>query len=236
MKINSSKYSRRLVIGDIHGCEKTLEALVEKINLQPNDALFFLGDYIDRGPSSAGVIDYILSLKEKNYTIFTLRGNHEQDFMEISENYSPEFFRHYAKTILRSSSLLKKSGKIKKRFRKFFKDTVLYYELEDFFLVHAGFNFKNDNFLEDQTAILNLRDWKFDINRTNGKKIIHGHQPTDRKKIIKAVKKNKHRIPLDNGCVYNKPHKYYDFNKLGHLCCLDINSMKLIFQENIDQI
>ncbi|MBN2891527.1 MAG: serine/threonine protein phosphatase [Bacteroidales bacterium] len=234
MKIESKKYNRRFVIADIHGCKKTLEALIGSLKLLPNDALFFLGDYIDRGPDSIGVIDIILDLQKHNFNIFTLRGNHEQDFLELSENYDQHFFMHYTKTILKSENLIRKKGGIKKRVKKFIENTQLYFELEDFYLVHAGFNFNNDDFLKDETAILNLRGWKSDVKKTNGKKIIHGHQPTAHNKIIKAIQKDKPRIPLDNGCVYNKPHRYYDFNKLGQLCCLELNSMELFCQRNIE--
>lgn len=234
MKIDTLKYKRRFVIADIHGCKKTLEALISKISLQKDDVLFFLGDYIDRGPDSSGVFDFILNIKESGFNIYTGRGNHEQDFIEVSENYSKKFFKHYSKTILKSDDLLKEKGKVKKRFKKFLVETELYFELEDFFLVHAGFNFKAKDFRKDQTSMLNVRDWEFDLNQTNGKRIVHGHQPTNYKKIIKHIAENHNRIPLDNGCVYVRPHKYYDYEKLGKLCCLELNSMELFCQPNID--
>ena len=236
MKVNSKIYKRRFVIGDIHGCKKTLVKLVSKIDLQPDDALFFLGDYIDRGTDSAGVLNFIISLQKKGFNIFTGRGNHEQDFMEVAENYNPVFFKHYAQTILKSDDLLKENGQVKKKFKKFLKKTQLYFELEDFFLVHAGFNFKEKDFLADQTSILNIRNWEFDIGRTNGKRIVHGHKPTYQNEIIDAAKKKKNRIPNDNGCVYIKPHKYFDYRKLGKLCCLNLDTMELTFQKNIEFI
>ncbi len=58
---------RRIAIGDIHGCSKTLKALVLK-QLKPtfDDQIFFLGDYVSRGNDSAGVIDFILFYYGKN--------------------------------------------------------------------------------------------------------------------------------------------------------------------------
>ena len=56
---------RTWVIPDVHGCLLTLRMLVEDlIGLRKDDSLIFLGDVIDRGPSSKGVIDYIIKLKE----------------------------------------------------------------------------------------------------------------------------------------------------------------------------
>ena len=52
------------VIPDIHGNSRTLQALIEEqIKPSRSDQLFFLGDYIDRGPDAKGVIDYIIKLK-----------------------------------------------------------------------------------------------------------------------------------------------------------------------------
>ncbi|MFT6129303.1 MAG: serine/threonine protein phosphatase 1 [Neolewinella sp.] len=49
----------RYTISDIHGCLKTFRALLDELKLDRNDELFLLGDYIDRGPDSQGVIDLI---------------------------------------------------------------------------------------------------------------------------------------------------------------------------------
>lgn len=67
---------RRFVIGDIHGCSKALRTLIELIDPQPEDELVFLGDYVDRGPDSRGVIDQIIELQER-CRVVALRGNHE---------------------------------------------------------------------------------------------------------------------------------------------------------------
>ena len=57
-KLENAK--RIFAIGDIHGCFDELRDLVEKLPLDENSVLVFLGDYIDRGPNTRGVIDYIL--------------------------------------------------------------------------------------------------------------------------------------------------------------------------------
>lgn len=67
---------RRFVIGDIHGCDKALRTLIECIAPEPDDELVFLGDYVDRGPDSRGVIDQIIELQSR-CRVVALRGNHE---------------------------------------------------------------------------------------------------------------------------------------------------------------
>lgn len=67
-------------IGDIHGCLEETRTIVETLrseeNLRPDDTLVFLGDYVDRGPDSKGVIDYLIELNQGQHCVF-LMGNHE---------------------------------------------------------------------------------------------------------------------------------------------------------------
>ena len=225
---------RRLVISDIHGCSKTLLALLKKINLSKKDDLYFLGDYIDRGPDSSGVLDIIIDLMKKGYKIFPLLGNHEQQALKAECEYDKRSFFYFMSRINKSDDLLNKKRKIKKKYRKFMQSLTLYYELDDFFIVHAGFDFRKKKPFEDQDSMLNIRNFKYNKEKAKGKTIIFGHDPTYYKKILKKVKKGKKRIPLDNGCVYNKAHKIYDFHKLRKLCCLNLDTFELIFQENIE--
>jgi bis(5'-nucleosyl)-tetraphosphatase (symmetrical) len=69
------------VIGDIHGCVETLHALLEKINPSPKDTLWFCGDIVNRGPSSANCIRLIRSLK--NRTVCVL-GNHDLYLLAVA--------------------------------------------------------------------------------------------------------------------------------------------------------
>jgi len=67
---------RTLAIGDIHGCLNSLKALTALVRLSPDDRLVLLGDYVDRGPDSRGVIDWILDAR-RSMEVIALRGNHE---------------------------------------------------------------------------------------------------------------------------------------------------------------
>ncbi len=68
---------RVLAIGDIHGCKRALDALLDAIDPQPDDLLITLGDYVDRGPNSRGVIERLLALRE-THRLIALKGNHDQ--------------------------------------------------------------------------------------------------------------------------------------------------------------
>ena len=64
------------MIGDIHGALKALEQLLSLIEVQSDDQLIFLGDYVDGWSQSADVIEYLIEL-DKNYKCIFLRGNHD---------------------------------------------------------------------------------------------------------------------------------------------------------------
>src|SRR5947209_7006914 len=75
---------RTLAIGDIHGCLAAFNALLAKVDPKPEDLLITLGDYIDWGPDSAGVMDRLLDLVSRTHLI-SLRGNHEEMFLRAQE-------------------------------------------------------------------------------------------------------------------------------------------------------
>jgi len=68
---------RLIAIGDVHGCSVALRTLVGAIAPAPDDRLVLLGDYIDRGPDSRGVLDFILDL-EHRCQVLPILGNHEE--------------------------------------------------------------------------------------------------------------------------------------------------------------
>ncbi len=67
---------RQFAIGDIHGCLSALQALDRELAFGEGDTVVALGDYVDRGPDSRGVIDFLLGLG-KRCRLVALRGNHE---------------------------------------------------------------------------------------------------------------------------------------------------------------
>ena len=75
---------RLIAIGDIHGCSRALAALVEAIEPTPLDTLVFLGDYIDRGPDSRGVLEQVIALRERCLVV-PLLGNHEEMLLAALE-------------------------------------------------------------------------------------------------------------------------------------------------------
>ncbi len=224
---------RRLVIPDIHGCVKTFKALVDMVSLSKNDSLYLLGDYIDRGPSSSGVIDFILKLQSEGYNVVPIRGNHEHEILDAFNEYDTPTFKFYVRRF-KSIDLLDSDYRIKEPYLSFMSNLPFYIELPDCYLVHGGIDFSKDNPFDNLHQILVLRRTTYDAEKAKNKRIVVGHQPTHLSVIEKAIECRALIIPLDNGCIYTKPHKIYDYKQMGNLLCLDLDNFELIKMKNID--
>ena len=230
MKIKNNILGRRFAISDIHGCLKTFKALLKKIDLKKEDDLFLLGDYIDRGKNSKGVIDHIWDLKEEGFRVHCLRGNHEQMMIDAKVYKSKEAFwmRHGGTNTVESFT----GNVVGQDYYHWMMTLSHYFVTEDYLLVHAGFNFRNNTPLEDVDAMIWIRGWYDDLDRDwLGKRvIIHGHTPTIRTRLEDSLQ-NILEIPIVNvdcGCYYR------DKNGLGLLAAFDLDNQNYIFQQNIE--
>mgnify|MGYP000058218539 FL=1 len=231
----------QLVIGDVHGCYKSLRRLVEEtIGVNKDDKIYFVGDYIDRGPSGKQVLDYLIELKDNGYQVYPLKGNHEEmlinayldqssnNFMLWMMNGAETTFRSYgieSHTLLGESSL----NELPEEHLSFLRKMPYYYELDDYILVHAGINFAVENPFEDFTSMVWCRDCENDLSASDGRTIIHGHTPVPLEFIQSSLKKGIPKdINLDAGCVYK------NMVGLGNLVALDMETMQLYSTENID--
>ena len=222
---------RDIAISDIHGCYKTFRELVEeRLQLTESDTLYLLGDYIDRGPSSKAVIDYILQLQKNGYKVLCLRGNHEQMLLDATHNLSMlrMFRKHGGKQTMESYGCTVAELRYHRHFQ-FFQNLKYYIELEDYYLVHAGFNFRTSTPFLDTYAMLWVRDWYHQLDRTilDGKIIVHGHTPIRENQILsmKAEMNQTLFMNIDAGCFYHKK-----------MCALDLTNQKLYFQDCLDKV
>jgi serine/threonine protein phosphatase 1 len=213
------------VIPDIHGCIRTLNALIDRLNLGQYDRLFLLGDYVNKGPASDQVLDRILDIR-KSYEVTTLRGNHEQMILDFAGMSKYEFEYHL--TNLNSMALTDNNLTLKADYRRFFQKLPYYIELPDYFLVHGGFDFQAEHTFREFERMIWLRNMKPDFEKLMGKRVIHGHIPHALDQIKRNIDQNNLIIPLDNGCVY------HDRSGLGNLLALELNTMNLMIQQNID--
>ncbi len=83
--------ARTLAIGDIHGCAAALEALIAAVRPRAEDRIVTLGDSIDRGPDSRGVLDRLIDLEGRCHLV-PLLGNHDQMLLDVRAGTKPIYW------------------------------------------------------------------------------------------------------------------------------------------------
>jgi len=227
---------RKILIGDIHGCLATFQSLLLQIDLNmEHDHLYLLGDYVDRGPNSKGVIDEIIRLKGEGYNIFPIRGNHEQMLISDHHAETKKGWFDMADEELKNSFGIKDLTELPIEYIDFCKSLPYYIIDDDFIAVHAGINFSFEKPLEQSEHLIWIRDWYNNVNYDwlQKRKIIHGHTPQTRQEIEEQFKYFDEKQILNIDCgVFNSSNKIHG---LGNLCAFDITNEKLYFQENIEE-
>lgn len=204
--------SRTFVVGDIHGCVDELSALVhfleEEQGLTQGDALIFVGDYIDRGPASKEVIDFLIEFEQRTSSdLFFLKGNHEEMFLDWLEGTQSEsgvsYLHNGGQECLESYGLSvdvapeDASAHLPQKHLTFFKNLDRYIVSEKYVFVHAGLNplrplshqFDEDIFWIRSAFIENIHSFQ--------KTVVFGHTPFDEVKFHLPYK-----IGVDTGLVY----------------------------------
>jgi serine/threonine protein phosphatase 1 len=219
--------TRRFVIPDIHGCAATFRTLLEAVGFRKGDRLHLLGDLIDRGPRSRDVLDLVLDLRACGFSVECIRGNHEQMLLDAPD--SPGAFREWLLNggyATLDSFGIDRVSEIPRRYTDFIAAMPCYMELDGFILVHAGMNFGIPDPYSDTWSMLWSRSETIDRRRAGNRRMICGHTPHSRETIRRSLAADV--ITLDNGCVYRERPG------LGQLTALELGTMKLTFQENID--
>jgi serine/threonine protein phosphatase 1 len=219
-------------ISDVHGCYLTLRELCDNsLKLSSQDRLYVLGDHIDNGPSSWQVLDYYDELKSRIGSLILLRGNHEQRMLKAYQGLSGE-----AETIWLNNGgreTLMSFGvdtvqKVPDYYLHMLDQMEYCYEVDDYLMVHAGFNFAAEDPFIRNDEMLEIRGWYYDEKQSLGKTILHGHTPTPYHEIEHHVRFGSKAICLDNGCCK-------EGEGLGNLVAIDLSSRTLIRQECLDR-
>jgi serine/threonine protein phosphatase 1 len=226
---------RRFALSDIHGCRRTFAYMVEEVlKLNTTDTLYLLGDYIDRGPDSKGVIDYIWQLQATGHNVVCLAGNHETMLLAARIDPYSSDNRLWENNGGRETLLsfgVERADEIDHRYTDFFYQLSLYVELDDYVLVHAGFDLSNPEAspFDNRHAMLWMRpkNWYEYLaqQRPFGDKIvIHGHTPQEHTDILDSLDCRRFpAINIDAACAYQ-----------GKLCAFDLDRREVRFHDNID--
>jgi serine/threonine protein phosphatase 1 len=192
---------RIFAVGDIHGCYEKLFALMDKLPVDmARDQLLFIGDYIDRGPSSIEVLDYLIDLKKRSPGIIFLKGNHE-DMLQKYLNGSDRF------TYLLNSGQQTLDAYLNNKDRSdnypvpsahldFLNTLQMYYQTEDYIFVHAGLREKVPLESQQEVDMLWIRDEFIYSDYDFGRRVVFGHTP------FKEPLVQPNKIGIDTGAVY----------------------------------
>lgn len=197
--------SNIFAIGDIHGHLNKLQEILKNLEINwKNDQIIFLGDYIDRGPDSKGVVNFLIDLKNKHENIIFCCGNHEDmlldfincDPLDLSYNEKRYLFLRNGGYETLKSYKTKKDFDIPEEHMEFFENTVLYHETDDFMFSHAGHNpyikkQQRKDFLWTRELFINSKGSEF-----TDKVCVFGHT-SYKKPYIDDFK-----IGIDTGCAY----------------------------------
>jgi len=223
--------SRQFVIADIHGCCRTFRQLLFKqIELTRDDSLILLGDYIDRGPDSKGVIDTIIELQQTGYAIHPILGNHEHLFLKAIYLTGMQDWLDFGGRATLKSYGVEHPEEITFEHIEFLRKRPDHYITDSHVFVHAGLNFSLDDPLKDSSQDFKLWDRhcrEAYPDKIGGRKLVIGHTIRHLDEIKKSLKRN--CICLDNGCFMDS-----QYEGRGNLVALELESGELFIQENIE--
>lgn len=190
--------NRLIAIGDIHGEVEKLNSLIDRLDLQKQDKVIFLGDYIDRGLNSKAVIERILDLSKKIECVF-LKGNHEDMLLKTKITQSQDDIEHWL--LSGGISTYDNYGDYPAIFNthgKFLDSLKLYHIEQNYMFVHAGINPKKELSEQTKDDLLWIREEFLDNSHNLPYKIIFGHTPFREPLILDD------KIGIDTGCGKEK--------------------------------
>jgi len=215
---------RTFVVSDIHGANEAFRSALKHIKFRKTDKLFVLGDLIDRGEDSKGVLDTIILLKEHGFDINCIWGNHEQMLIDSLDDFTSKigWIKNGGGETL-SSFLTSEPTNIPKKYIELILSFEKYAIHNKYILVHAGLNMKIEAPFDDEFALLWSRDWDeyYDKEWLGEKVIIHGHTPLTKNEIKNSI--NGNIICIDNG-------SYIPDSNLGSICILNIDTKEMHFE------
>ena len=208
-------------VGDVHGYARQLDSLLDAIAADaaasaPGELplIVFIGDYVDRGPDSRGVVDRILALEaDGRFEVVALKGNHEDALLRFlaEPGYAPAWIANWGQTTLRSYGVEPPSafddracevaqarfrGDFPPTHRAFLDRLRLTLTVGDYLFVHAGV--RPDVALEAQ-ADRDLIWIRYDFLQSDadfGKVVVHGHTPSETPEV------RRNRINVDTGVYF----------------------------------
>jgi serine/threonine protein phosphatase 1 len=193
-------------IGDIHGSLQKLCDLIARCERYADGrpaAFVFLGDYIDRGPDSAGVIDMVMNLQSRlEHRVIALKGNHEAVAVEVIDGTTAAelWLREGGAATLRSYGV-SSARELPNKHVAWMRSLPLRHDDGRRFFVHAGIDPEKPLDGQSGRDLLWIREPFLSDPRDHGRLIVHGHTP--QAAGVPDLRSN--RLNLDTGAVFGGP-------------------------------
>lgn len=204
---------RTIAIGDIHGHARALESIINLISPEQNDLLVFLGDYVNRGPNSKGVLDLIIDL-QRRCQVVALKGNHE--LMMLDALQDPNLVGIWLDETTGGLATLQSYGSNKDlsvipvEHRDFLERLQPFYETDTHFFIHANYLPMNQlNQQPPDVAFWTSIDESYPAKHHSGKIAVVGHTVQRDRRIIV----DDYLICIDTGCGFGGCLTAYDLNR-----------------------
>jgi serine/threonine protein phosphatase 1 len=187
LRLDVDDWDEIYLIGDVHGCRRELEALLERLDPAPEDLLLFVGDLVRKGPDSAGVVELVRSMPNA----YSVRGNNEDKLIhgrKELDGVDPEGY---------------------------IADLPVAISFDGALVVHGGVDPRRDLAEHDLQDLLTYRaippengyDGPFWWESYDGPaRVFFGHT------VLKAPVVTDHAVGLDTGCVYGGSLTAYDLH------------------------
>jgi serine/threonine protein phosphatase 1 len=214
--------TRVYAIGDIHGRLDLLTRLHESIAADAVGAtaerrvLVYVGDYVDRGPHSSGVIDLLLDRPLPGFEIVHLLGNHEDAMLRFPDDIAvgPTWLQYGGVETLLSYEIELSSGgwrderelrrlqgevrrRVPRRHVEFMRSMKLTHLEGDYLFVHAGIRPGIPIEGQERDDLLWIRGEFLDSRKDHGKIVVHGHTITESPEL------RPNRIGIDTGAFFS---------------------------------
>jgi serine/threonine protein phosphatase 1 len=172
---------RLFAVGDIHGCQTAFDVILSAIHLQPGDKIICLGDYINKGPETSGVIDRLIQLHNKGVLI-PLLGNHELKWKLARKLQQP---RRGAEVLIDSSTLESYGSpsqpgrleSIPEQHWRFVEEACLaWFTTEDYIFTHANLD-QHKPLVDQPSSALFWDKFRDPKPHCSGKTMVCGHTP-----------------------------------------------------------
>jgi len=196
---------RSFVIGDVHGCLDEVDRLLDRLAPQSSDTVCFLGDYVDRGPASRGVIERLIRLRDEGPQCVFLKGNHEDmllSFCGEGGRHGEAFLWNGGSTTLASYDLEGCSGpevaeRLPPSHHEFLRNLRTHAHVAGFLCVHAGIRPTRPLDAQTEEDLLWIREDFLTHPHPFPYTVLFGHTP-HRDVLIDLP----YKIGLDTGLVY----------------------------------